>query len=139
MNRPDNIFEACSKGDLGGVKRIIEAIDIYGRTPLNISCYNGHIEVVKFLLEEGADIESKDRCSNSPLNKASCYEGDLETVKFLVEKGSDIESRDIYERTPLNNACVNRLLEVVKFLVEKGSDIESRDFKGYSFDYGFLY
>jgi len=65
------------------------------RTPLSLAAENGHLEIVKVLVEEGGtDVESKDKSQRTPLSLAA-ENGRLEVVKFLVEKGgADVESKD---------------------------------------------
>ena len=60
---------------------------------------------MKLLVEKGADLESKDRYSRTPLSWAAIY-GHEAVVKLLVEKGADIESKDRFNRTPLSWAKV---------------------------------
>jgi len=77
-----------------------------------------HLEVVKFLVENGANIHA-----NNDL--ALCWaaeNGYLEIVKYLVENGANIHA---------NNDCALRWaaykghLEVVKYLIENGADIHA--------------
>ena len=92
--------------------------------PLCIAHVFGHFEVVKFLVEHNADIESKDSYGASFLGLA-CRRGDLDMVKFLVEHNADIEHRGWSDdATPLNLGCRNSHLEVVKFLIKHNADIE---------------
>jgi ankyrin repeat protein len=46
---------------------------------------------VKYLIEKGADIHSKDKDGRTALMWASGM-GHLEVVKYLIEKGADIHS-----------------------------------------------
>jgi len=60
------------------------------RTPLLIaSRYPGSVEVLRFLLEKGADLHAKDRAGASALGMAATF-ADLSVVKFLVESGIDV-------------------------------------------------
>jgi ankyrin repeat protein len=76
--------------------------------------YNGNLEVIKFLVEKGANIQADD---NYALRYAS-YNGNLEVVKYLVEKGADVQAKN---NCALIWASRNKHLEVVNFLVEKGA------------------
>ena len=55
-----------------------------GWTPINTASSNGHIEVVKLLLEKGADITIASDSGWTPLNSAS-DNGHLAVVKLLLE------------------------------------------------------
>ena len=83
----------------------------------------GHTEIVKFLIEKGADIEDKNNNGYTPLIWTSSY-GYTEIIKFLVEKGADIEAKNNNGDTPLICAFENRRIEIIKFLIEKGANYE---------------
>uniref|UniRef100_A0A7S0DDY7 Uncharacterized protein n=1 Tax=Amorphochlora amoebiformis TaxID=1561963 RepID=A0A7S0DDY7_9EUKA len=92
------IHTACVDGNLRLVRRLtevrnadIEAKDILGSKPLHVaSCY-GHLDIITFLLEKGADVNSVDNYDSTPLVVTS----DRETVKLLVSFGADINAKNV--------------------------------------------
>ena len=74
---------------------------------------NGHLEVVKYLVEKrGADVIT----NNDGAVQWASENGHLEVVKYLINHGADARSSNNYA---VRNASVNGHLEVVKYLVEK--------------------
>ena len=57
-------INAAASGDLETISRLIvkglniNDADYDGRTPLHLACQAGHAEVVQFLLENGANVNS---------------------------------------------------------------------------------
>lgn len=64
----------------------VDTVDYLGRTALCIASERGYLNVVNFLLDEGADVNFN---NSSPLFSAS-RNGHLEIVKSLVHAGSNI-------------------------------------------------
>ncbi|KAJ7830078.1 ankyrin repeat-containing domain protein [Mycena olivaceomarginata] len=56
---------------------------------LHYASLNGHIEVVEFLLERGANFNATDKANNTALHNASAR-GRTDVVKLLVEHGVDV-------------------------------------------------
>jgi len=56
-------------------------------TPLQWASYNGALEVVRLLLEQGADVEAKDEDGKTALQQAG-DRGHDEIVKLLREHGA---------------------------------------------------
>ena len=66
------------------------------------AAYGGSLEVVRFLIEKGADINARDDRGETALHSAA-RGGSLKAVRFLVEKGADINARNMYtNKTPLS-------------------------------------
>ena len=78
----------------------------------------GHLEIVKFLLEKGASIDSKNDYGSTPLHLAS-MKGHLEIVKLLLGEGANIDAKDENGSTPLHWA--SRHPEIVELLCEKST------------------
>ncbi|OQD86881.1 hypothetical protein PENSOL_c083G04806, partial [Penicillium solitum] len=88
---------------------------------------SGHLEVVKFLYDHGADTDIHTATNNgqTPLHTAS-DSGHLEVVKFLYDHGAgtDIHTATNNGQTPLHAASDSGHLEVVKFLYDHGADAD---------------
>ena len=50
-----DLFSACKNGDIVSVKRIVDDCGGFDSNILVPACQNGHIELVKYLVEKGAD------------------------------------------------------------------------------------
>ena len=60
-----------------------------GWTPLYSAANKGYLEIVKLLIENGADINKSNNDGWTPLYSAA-DKGHLEVVKLLIENGADI-------------------------------------------------
>jgi len=91
-----NLIEYSKKGNLDIVKYLVENgadIHAYDDYALKWSARNGHLDVVKYLLEKGANIHA----DNDSVLIDSAYYGRLDVVKYLLEKGANIDVIDIDE------------------------------------------
>jgi hypothetical protein len=86
--------------------------------PLHIAAYYGQNEMVKYLVEQGLEINSVDTYSRSALHYAA-KNGQIEMVKYLVEQGLKIDSVDNYNKSALHDAVVYGQTEMVKFLYKE--------------------
>ena len=103
----------------------------YYETPIfKISNYGG-VEKIKFLIENGADINAKNDQRETPLIKA-CSKGNLEVAKALIEAGADVNARDIANNNPLAWAVIRGNPNLVKLLLDKGADVDVIDADGYT-------
>ena len=71
--------------------------------------YDGHLEIVKLLLKNKADVHAKD---DGALRFAA-KSGHLEIVKLLLENGADVHADD---NAALRYSLANGHLEVVRLL-----------------------
>ena len=88
-----------------------------------LACFEGHIEVVKLLLEHGAPLNSP---TCAPLCGA-CRSGNTEIARFLIDQGADVNLSSALNRylctSPLAAASRCGIVELVEYLIDKGADI----------------
>lgn len=80
------------------------------------ACSDGRLDLVKFMVENGADIQENE---NYPIQLAS-GKGHLEVVKYLIEKGANVVDDD---NLALRRAIKWDHLEVVKLLIKHGAEV----------------
>ena len=105
-------------GDLDGIKECIDEdipVDTLeaetSNTSLHMACANGFDEIVKFLIEKGADINAKNISGNTPLHWA-CLNGKSSIVDILLEQKVDdkhlvdVNAKNIFKRIPMEEALL---------------------------------
>ena len=70
--------------DYEQIKKVINAKDRSGFTPLHHAALWNKLDIVKLLIANGADVNAKDNTGYTPLHWAAMH-GHLDIVKFLVE------------------------------------------------------
>jgi ankyrin repeat protein len=71
------------------------------RTPLHAAAYNGHDEMVGFLIDRGAFVNPLDADGNTPLHLAAAA-GHDGTVRALLREGADPEIRNQKGKRPID-------------------------------------
>ena len=90
----------------------------------------GKLEIVKLLIDKGADINAKDDIGQTVLIDAA-WGGSLDVVKFLIDKGLDVNAGNQGGMTVLMGAAQGgKNLDVVKLLIDKGADTKARNHIG---------
>lgn len=130
--------------DINQVQKLIESgvnIEVecrrHERSPLVHACRSGNLEIVKLLLNAGADIEHKDKYEFNSLfwSLSSAKIKGFEIAKELIFKGANINSADSIGNTPLMFFATtsNHPDLVSRFLLENGADPEVKNFRGQNF------
>ena len=96
-----------------------------GATPLYMAAYYGHEQIVKMLIEAGADINVKCVVGWTALQIASAR-GDENIVKMLLKAGADINAKNNNEHTALRYALYNSHERIIKILKSYGQKNESK-------------
>jgi ankyrin repeat protein len=90
------------------------------------ACDIGNLAAVEEAIDEGANVNYKDRTGSSPLLVAS-INGNIKLAKLLIEKGADVNVKDLWNITPLSMALERNDKEMVKFLLSNGATIGKYD------------
>ena len=118
----------------------VDEIILQGATPLFLAAEVNNLDVIKALVNAGADpLIASDR-GTTPLMMAAGAGTDVqrereleerstavETAKFLVEHGADVNAAGQYGWTALHAAAYQGLNDVIEYLVSKGAKIDQKD------------
>ena len=124
------LHEASATGNARRLKTILGQSRVRVNTPnpegftaLGLAAFFGHLEALKVLLENGADVNatSPSRFANTALD-AAVSGGHPETVKALLAAHSNPNVRSEGDYTALHKAAAHGNLEIVRMLVEAGAD-----------------
>ena len=131
---PANFYELLEAKDLEALKAVFNECELnaYDRRSFNkpaLSFYEIPLELMDWLITQGADINVKDEYDRTPLYYHAQV-NNVEKVALLLEKGADIEAQDKYKNTPLHFAEYNA--EAAQLLIEKGADIKAKDNMGHN-------
>ena len=126
---PANFYELIEAKDLDALKALFNECELnaYDRRSFNkpaLSFYDVPLELMDWLIAQGADINVKDEYDRTPLHYHAQV-NDVERVTFLLEKGADIEAIAEYDETPLHAA--GYFPEVTTLLIAKGANVKAKD------------
>ena len=138
----EDLLDAARAGDSAGVEAAITAgadintitTDGWEFTALMWAATNGHTDIVKLLLDRGADIDAVYRDGNNALTLAATN-GHANTVKLLLDRGADIDHVSKYGKTVLIETArfwprSDGNTDTVKLLLDRGADINAVDTSG---------
>jgi uncharacterized protein len=131
------IVDAADKGNLEAVRRLVQRdrglLDANNHicTPLTAAAREDHVDVVRYLLEEGAQIGLRNPYGWSALDLA-CFRGHRGTVSLLLAHGADAGAAEPgWGTTPLMHGCGGGHTNIVALLLAHGcGDIGRQDTGG---------
>ena len=96
-----------------------------GSEALYTAVEKGDHEMVRLLVEAGADVNAAEGFGgNTPLHEA-VEQGDVEMVKILVAAGADVNAEGFMSRTPLTLAAEEGATEIMQILLGSGPDADT--------------
>ncbi|WP_338967567.1 ankyrin repeat domain-containing protein [Spiroplasma endosymbiont of Lonchoptera lutea] len=95
-------------------------------SPLQYAIFHGNLDIVKLLLENGANINLQNNNGNNALITA-VENGHTDIVKLLLKNGADINHQNKFGITPLITAATYGELDIMKLLLEKGANINHQN------------
>src|SRR5208282_2538923 len=104
------------------------------KTPLHCAAQNGHLDVVKLLLDHKADVNAESTIDGTPLNivfdnehlRVNQPESELTTlVELLLSYGADVNATNNYGWTPLH-AAARGFLKTAEMLIAHGANVNAK-------------
>ena len=92
---------------------------------------NGHAEVCRLLLEQGADVNATNWLGLTPLFLAA-WRGHVEVCRLLLERGANVHAVTRNNDTPLHDAARNGQADVCRLLIERGADVHVANWFGWT-------
>lgn len=86
-----------------------------------------HIEIVKLLIEYGANVDKESKEPSTALHYAASI-GDIETLIYLCKSATV----DILDNTPLHWACSSGRVDSAKVLIQNGADYNKKNSDKYT-------
>ncbi|XP_072387018.1 uncharacterized protein [Diabrotica undecimpunctata] len=127
------LHSATKFGNLEEVQQLIEKgaiineVDSDGLTSLSIAVDCKDLEVAKYLLAHGADVNAIEMSEERrPLHFAT-VNNDLEMTRLLTEAGANMQCPNSYGNLPIHIATEYGYVEIVKYFFENGIDVDIRN------------
>ncbi|XP_030375768.1 ankyrin repeat and KH domain-containing protein mask isoform X4 [Scaptodrosophila lebanonensis] len=132
------LMEAASAGHVEVAKVLLEhgaGINTHSNefkeSALTLACYKGHLDMVRFLLQAGADQEHKTDEMHTALMEAS-MDGHVEVARLLLDSGAQVNMPTDSFESPLTLAACGGHVELATLLIERGANIEEVNDEGYT-------
>lgn len=145
------VYNACRDGKITRLKTFLDRrskdevfslvhAKTNGATPLIMASRNGHIDVVRYLIEfckadkaqQGSVRFDGETIEGAPPLWCAAAAGHLDIVRYLVDTGADVNQTTYTNSTPLRAACFDGHFEIVKFLILHNADIEIANRHGHT-------
>jgi ankyrin repeat protein len=131
------LMDAVQNNDVAAVKTLIaqgvnvNELDANQDAPLVMAAYLGHTEILRLLLEAGADVTAVDPSMKATALHAAAYAGRTEAAKLLIEHHIDINKQGPYNGyTALHDAIWQNHIETAAVLIEAGADLNLKSHSG---------
>ena len=97
----------------------VNSVSDTGSTPIRSACFMTHLDIVKLLVENNADIQRPN------YNGGTCLINSVQSVElceFLLKNGADVNAQDAQNKTALHYAIQDHRFDTTKLLLHYGAD-----------------
>ena len=98
-------------------------------TAMHAASSQGHVHVVRSLLQCGIDVDVRGIWNWTPLHTASAW-GYVDVVQCLLDHGADANPKCKNLVTPLSLAAVDGHLDIIRVLLDHHADVNYQDAEG---------
>uniref|UniRef100_A0A7N8X3B7 E3 ubiquitin-protein ligase MIB2 n=1 Tax=Mastacembelus armatus TaxID=205130 RepID=A0A7N8X3B7_9TELE len=135
QDNPSRLVIEAAHGSANKVRELVQKypdkVDIknQGKTALQVAAHQGHMEVVKALLQANSSIEVKDEDGDTALHYTA-FGNQAEIARLLLSKGANVNLLNNSMCTALHIAVNKGFTDVVRVLTEHSADVNLQDSYG---------
>ncbi|KAM9751098.1 E3 ubiquitin-protein ligase MIB2 isoform 4-T5 [Menidia menidia] len=135
QDNPSRLVIEAAHGSAGKVRELVQKypdkVDIknQGKTALQVAAHQGHMEVVKALLQANSSVEVKDEDGDTALHYTA-FGNQAEIARLLLNKGANVNLLNNSMCTALHIAVNKGFTDVVRVLSEHSADVNLQDSYG---------
>jgi ankyrin repeat protein len=130
-----DIYYACALGDMAQVQKLLadnpklvnkrsdnnDAL-FGGGTPIQVAAYANQVEVIKYLLDHGANVRDRSEWHNTEAIEKAAWCGSTEAVQLLVDRGATVNgTTNDFKDCPLYASATAGHADIVKILLAHGA------------------
>lgn len=122
-----NLMSAVANNDIQGARffskggsLVVNQKNKGGATALHIACRESNFEIVKILIESGANPNIQDNEGWTPLMRASNV-GNSQIVEYLLVNGAKANYLNSQNETAIILSTISRCTECINHIIEKGN------------------
>ncbi|XP_047196129.1 E3 ubiquitin-protein ligase MIB2 isoform X2 [Hippoglossus stenolepis] len=135
QDNPSRLVIEAAHGSANKVRELVQKypdkVDIknQGKTALQVAAHQGHMEVVKALLQANSSVEVKDEDGDTALHYTA-FGNQAEIARLLLSKGANVNLLNNSMCTALHIAVNKGFTDVVRVLTEHSADVNLQDSYG---------
>ncbi|XP_056279407.1 E3 ubiquitin-protein ligase MIB2 isoform X2 [Pseudoliparis swirei] len=135
QDNPSRLVIEAAHGSANKVRELVlkypDKVDIknQGKTALQVAAHQGHMEVVKALLQANGSIEVKDEDGDTALHYTA-FGNQADITRLLLSKGANVNLLNNSMCTALHIAVNKGFTDVVRVLTEHSADVNLQDSYG---------
>ncbi|KAL8741378.1 MAG: hypothetical protein Q9190_006012 [Brigantiaea leucoxantha] len=114
------VFLLTNDGDIEGIKALFSArlatpkdTTAHGTTLLHVASRTRNVELIRLLIQEGADVNAPNQDGQSPLHEALALEDNYDVARLLIENGADLANKTTDDKTPLHAFFTNTISQIM--------------------------
>ncbi len=104
--------------------------DAYGYSPLHVAARHDYVDIAHFLIDHGADIESRDRNECTPLHVATVYSSSRVLNLLICYGAGALDARNGSGYTAMHLAVRSNHLEIIDTLYQHHASLSPQDEEG---------
>lgn len=128
----EKFIKIAAAGNADRVKKELKkgtdanAMDIYSITVLMMAAAKGKTEIVKLLLENGAQVNAIDNNHRETALMWAANKNKIPAMKVLLESGADVKITDKDHETVFTRSAISKRPNLIQLLLDHGAKVNKR-------------